>query len=68
MNFQALQVLLHHADMDDNDVASIITERDRARANRDKVLVDLKAALAFKREANAEKRRLEDLLVRSDKK
>ena len=65
---QSLQVLLHHAEENEDDMATIIAQRDAALADREKILADLKSALAFKKQAHEDRRKAEDIMRRSDKK
>ena len=66
--FQSLQVLLHHAEENDDDKATLIAQRDAALADREQLVADLKSALAFKKQAHEDRRRAEEIMKRSDAK
>ena len=59
---QSLQVLLHHAEENEDDMATLVAQRDAAMADKEKILADLKAALQFKKQANEDRRRAEELM------
>ena len=63
--FQSLQVLLHHAEENEDDKATLIAQRDAALADRERLVNDLKSALAFKKQAHEDRRRAEDIMNRS---
>ena len=63
--FQSLQVLLHHAEENEDDKATLIAQRDAALADRERLVNDLKSALAFKKQAHEDRRRAEDIMKRS---